>query len=64
MTVADARTKAESAIANAQQMNASHEHPPSKAIADMASTVIDLCSQIETLEAQIVELRASKKAKA
>ena len=60
MNIADARAKAEEALRHMQEMNASYEHVPSQHRAYLASTVIDLCSQLETAQNRIAELEAEK----
>lgn len=46
MTHQEARAKAEAVLLEMQTMNASSEHPPSIAKAFLASTVLDLASQL------------------
>lgn len=66
----DAKAKAEEVIAEMQAMNVSYEHPPSKAKAFLASTVIDLASQlaayddIDVVEARLATLKAQAAADA
>lgn len=58
MTIADARARADDAIALMNQMNSSYEHIPSKDKAALAPLVLDLCAQLEAAQGEIAALRA------
>lgn len=59
MTKEDARQKANDAIENMHSMNATSEHPPSKAAGAMASIIIDLCSQLDAYDSiELTQQRA------